>query len=248
MEDVGSLSIYNWYRATNDPEPHLRAVSVLTKIHQLGDVPGRVEVEFDLPDLLFETNYFTRHFLIGYCNFPESIQDALSSEFYRLAKIVSLSPKGLMHRDFQSQNIFIVPGAVRVVDFQGARRGFIGYDLASLVEDPYLNLPESIGKIIISHYLTKSELSLDEKKKLLDLYPFIAIQRLLQATAAYAYLSRVEGKWQFERFIIPASERILKLLAKRNFFPTLNNVLEEVLFRAKFEMQSRYPTQTRRFV
>ena len=229
MEDIGSLSLFDWYRQMNDIEPHLRAAKVLAKIHRLGDVPGKVKSDFDIPDLLYETQYFIRHFLVGYCDYPDGVGDALMDEFYRLARIAAHSPKGLMHRDFQSQNIFIATGTVRIVDFQGARRGFPAYDLASLIEDPYLNLPESAGKMIMDTYLSDADMDKYEREMFLDSYPYLAIQRLLQATAAYAYLSKIEGKWWFEQFIIPALERTYKWLYTIDDFPILEDILTDVM-------------------
>ncbi|MCD6594153.1 phosphotransferase [bacterium] len=229
MEDIGSLSLFDWYRRTGDIEPHFRAAKILAKIHRLGDVPGRVEYDFDIPDLLYETQYFVRHFLVGYCGYPEGVGDALMDEFYRLAKFAAYSPKGLMHRDFQSQNIFITRGNVCIVDFQGARRGFPAYDLASLIEDPYLNLPESISRMIMSEYFSNANFNNYEREMFLDSYPYIALQRLLQATAAYAYLSTIQEKWWFERFIIPALERTSKWLYIIDDFPILKDVLTSVM-------------------
>jgi len=229
MEDIGSLSLYKWSRDTGDFTPHFRAAKALAKIHSIGNIPGQLESEFDFTDLLYETQYFARHFLIGYCNFPECACDELLDEFSTIASTAADSPRGLMHRDFQSQNIFIMGEVIKIVDFQGARKGFAAYDLASLVEDPYLSLPANIREMIIETYLENSILNLTERKILIDSYPYHALQRLLQATAAYAYLSRVQGKLRFEGFIIPALQGIIRWLSGINEFPILDDVIQQSL-------------------
>jgi len=227
MEDIGSLSLYDWYRISGDIEPFFRSASALTKIHSLNDVPGQMETEFNAHDLLFETQYFLRHFLVGYCGFPQGIGEALDEEFRVIAHRASQSPKALMHRDYQSQNIFITHKQVRIVDFQSARRGFVAYDVASLIEDPYVDLPEAQKKRILEKYLEHSSLTAIEIRSLVDAYPYCALQRLMQATAAFAYLSLVQNRNWFERFIIPACARLRELTEYLNEFPILSHVLSQ---------------------
>ena len=47
-------------------------------------------------------------------------------------------PQVLLHRDFQAANIKIHHGACHWIDFQGMRLGAAGYDIASLLYDPYV--------------------------------------------------------------------------------------------------------------
>ena len=232
LEDIGKISLFDWYRSTGDFEPHLRAAEILARIHYLNKDEISPISDFDYWDFLYETQYFTRHFLIGYCGFTENIENILEDEFVLLANLASRSPKGFMHRDYQSQNIFVANTGVKIVDFQGARFGFRAYDLASLIEDPYLNLPYSTKVALINEYLEKSDLSPQEKLELLEYYPYNAIQRLLQATTAFAYLSKIAGKDWFEKFIISALERAKNLLRLNiDKFPTLLKILNEAKMR-----------------
>ena len=230
MEDIGQISLFDWYRSTGDFEPHFRAATTLAKIHKIDNVRGQMHSEFEYWDFIYETQYFLRHFLVGYCGFSENIENALRDEFGLLANLASCSPKGLMHRDYQSQNIFIVPDSVRIVDFQGARYGFRAYDLASLVEDPYVVLPRAIKMRLIEKYLDVSGLSDSEKRRLLEAYPFNAIQRLLQATTAFAYLSKLQGKDWFERFIITALDSVEYFIKLENKFPMLMYFIGEAKY------------------
>jgi len=229
MEDIGDLSLYKWFNDTKDIQPHLSAIEALTKIHVLGDVPGKFETEFDIPDLLFETQYFIRHFLVGYIGMRPSISQSLDGELKSIAYQASHSPKGMMHRDFQSLNVFVVPGGIRIVDFQGVRRGYIGYDLVSLIEDPYLNLDKKNAQIILNHYLDKSSLDTKHKIEILKAYDYLALQRLLQATAAFAYLSRIQKKEWFETQIPFSIGRIKVILNKVDEFPILQKCIAEYI-------------------
>ncbi len=227
LEDVGEVSLFDWYSTVGDIEPHFRAVEVLTKIHKLEDIPskGGGEAEFDVADLIYETQYFIRHFLVGYCGFPEGVGNSLLDEFRTLAQKAATSPKGLMHRDYQSQNIFVVPGGVKVIDFQGARRGFLAYDLASLTEDPYVSLPYRLRREMLKCYLELWAPSRAQVGRFLESFPYNALQRLLQATAAFSYLSKVQGKTWFEKFIEPALSRISEWLEMLDEFEILRYVV-----------------------
>jgi len=61
-----------------------------------------------------------------------------------------------LHRDYQSRNLMIVNGALAVIDFQGARLGPPEYDLAALLYDPYVAMPQSVREELIDDYLRKA--------------------------------------------------------------------------------------------
>ena len=65
-----------------------------------------------------ECGYFVRAFLKNYSACRVSLED-LAPDFERLLT-GALSPAPLLpHRDFQSRNLFITNGRLRVIDFQG---------------------------------------------------------------------------------------------------------------------------------
>ena len=57
-----------------------------------------------------------------------------------------------MHRDFQSRNLMVHQGRLWLIDFQGMRFGPPAYDLAALLIDPYVTLPESLQQGLIELY------------------------------------------------------------------------------------------------
>lgn len=84
-----------------------------------------------------ESEYFRDAFCKNLLGLEVSSPD-LAAEFAHLADCASSQPADyLLHRDFQSRNLMLKDGRVRIIDFQGARLGPLGYDLASLLLDPY---------------------------------------------------------------------------------------------------------------
>ncbi len=68
--------------------------------------------------------------------------DAIEVAFRAILDAARTQPQRFMHRDFHSRNLLVVddnsPG---VIDFQGAMRGPLTYDLASLLRDCYIAWP-----------------------------------------------------------------------------------------------------------
>jgi aminoglycoside/choline kinase family phosphotransferase len=145
---------------------------------------------------------------------------------------------GFMHRDMQSRNIMLNGNTVYFIDFQGGRIGPIQYDLASLLIDPYVNLPLHLQRLLLDYSIEKlsAHIQLDPVK-FRTCYRFCALARNLQILGAFAYLSRVAGKKQFAQYI-PAAVASLRSNLKgddRNYFPRLSDVVEIIYQRFKSE-------------
>ena len=233
LEDAGDMSLYLWVNSTSDFSPYFEAVDILARIHELTAVRGASTQPFEFVDLINESHYFTRHFLVRLCEFSPDVLDYIEDEFYGIATEVADSPRGFMHRDYQSQNILIARGKIVVIDFQSARDGFRVYDLVSLLEDPYVSIPERMKFLLIRAYLDSSALTKDEKQRIIEVYPYAALQRLMQATAAYSYLSLEKGKQWFLKFLPVAVERIRFWLDETGRFPGLARVIAESAERIK---------------
>ena len=151
-----------------------------------------------------ESGYFLRAFWNGLLAMetPAGLQD----EFAALADLAAEAPAGFfLHRDFQSRNIMLADGRVRFIDFQGGRKGPLGYDLASLLIDPYSALPDDCCDQLFAHYLrlVESRLQVDARDFRRQ-YAVLALHRNLQIIGAFAFLSQVRGKTFFAGFIVPA--------------------------------------------
>ena len=164
----------------------------------------------------YEANYFRDAFLCLYLG-RKSEWPELEVPFNHLAETASKADSNfLLHRDFQSRNIMISEGKIGIIDWQGARLGPLGYDLASLLIDPYINLSHQNKNAIFEQYLLlikeHNSAWIDPFKRY---YPYLAIQRNLQILGAFSYLTKVIKKPYFETYI-PAALR------------TLNDLLHEV--------------------
>ena len=178
-----------------------------------------------------ESGYFVRAFcrdMLNIQNFPPELSD----EFKRLAGRAARQPAVyFLHRDFQSRNLMIADGEIRIIDFQGGRLGPLGYDLASLLIDPYARLPQDIQQELLEHYLEQlCTYGLDDLAFLRG-YKSLALQRNLQILGAFAFLSQQRGKKFFTRFVRPATISLQQQLTApgADDYPHLLKLTEELL-------------------
>ncbi len=161
---------------------------------------------FDHAYLRWETDYFRERFLRGWLGLSGSSLADLDAEFEALARAALAQPQVFIHRDFQSQNILLQDGQVRLVDFQGARFGQVAYDLMSLLRDPYVSLPGRIQDILAEDFrrlLAEAGGPHYTRAQLAEFAAVAALQRGMQALGAYAFLAKVKGKTRYARFIPP---------------------------------------------
>ena len=178
-----------------------------------------------------ESGYFMQAFcmdLLGIKSFPKKLTD----EFKLLAGRTARQPAVyFLHRDFQSRNLMVSDDKIRIIDFQGARLGPLGYDLASLLIDPYAQLPEELQHELLEHYLQHlCTYGLDDLAFLKG-YPCLAIQRNLQILGAYAFLGFQKQKIFFRQFILPATISLHQRLAQPETkdYPHLRKLTDNIL-------------------
>jgi len=178
-----------------------------------------------------ESGYFLQAFcqdLLGMKNFSKELDE----EFKLLAGRAARQPAVyFLHRDFQSRNLMVSDGRIRVIDFQGGRLGPLGYDLASLLIDPYAQIPEQLQDELLEHYLEHlCKYGLDDRAFLKG-YPSLALQRNLQILGAYAFLSFQKQKSFFKQFIQPATFSLNQRLAKPEAkgYPHLRLLIDKIM-------------------
>lgn len=175
-----------------------------------------------------ECLYFTDAFLNGYLDMGID-SDLLHNEFFQLAdKTVRYSCNGFMHRDLQSRNIMIKNGRFFLIDFQGGRTGPVQYDLASLLIDPYVELPVPLQEHLLDYCMRRYRKAVScSREKFLAGYRYCRITRNLQMLGAFAFLSRVRHKADFEAYIPGAVRTLAQNLSETGdtAFPGLSGLL-----------------------
>lgn len=178
-----------------------------------------------------ESQYFERAFLNGFVNIASP--EGLNEEFQEIALVASsCETRCFLHRDFQSRNIMFKDKNIRFIDFQGGRIGPPGYDLASLLIDPYVGLTEEQQSTLLHFYIqhlpTFSNCNIDNFQKN---YEFLALQRNLQIAGAYAFLLKEKKKEFFKQYIKPSLASLQSRLKQDCFinFPILRKSVDNAV-------------------
>lgn len=240
FEDLGHRLLYDELRQGGEAAVlplYRQAVDILISF-QVGARQGfQTQWCWDTPrydrELMIsrEANYFAREFCQRWCALSP-LPSGLDAEFAALAERVGRCPADfLLHRDYQSRNLMVVEGRLRVIDFQGARLGPLAYDLASLLNDPYVALSSEAKASLLAYYggQLAAVIPLDLGRFLED-YPHVALQRNLQVLGAYAFLVRERGKGFFAPYITPALNHLVCLLSEElpADYPILTDLVNQL--------------------
>ncbi len=238
LEDLGDLHLQSLvHRAVDDEElvGYYKAVIDLLIVMGVEGAKGfDLSYTYQTPyydrELILEreSRYFVKAFLNDYLGLKIDFE-TLEGEFEVLAQHALEHPyTGLLHRDFQSRNIMVKDGSYYFIDFQGARLGPLPYDLASLLIDPYVELPQTLQDRLLKYYLERlSDLIAVDAGEFLHAYAYCAINRNLQILGAFGFLSRGKGKKDFETYIAPAVSSLKARLSsiEQRECPELNKIL-----------------------
>ena len=104
---------------------------------------------------------------------------------------------------------------VAFVDYQGARRGSMFYDIASLLWDPYVSLPLDLVKDFFEYWRFQYKgAKIYTKEDAWESFVHASLQRLMQAMGAFCFLSKVKGIQKFEQYIEPGKKQLRVLFAE----------------------------------
>lgn len=120
----------------------------------------------------------------------------------RLLDSAGCQPRVLVHRDFHSRNLMLLPdGALATIDFQDAVMGPLTYDAASLFKDCYLRWPRSRvegwvlalrDEMRAAGILVGDESAAD--KAFLRAFDLMGLQRHIKVLGIFARLHLRDGK------------------------------------------------------
>ena len=255
QSDLGNLSLFDALKGgreaggrynAHEKELLKRAIAALPAMQ----IRGAQGLDFtqcypqealDETNVLFDLNYFKYCFLKATgLDFHEL---KLEASFQLMARdIVNIPGGSFMYRDFQARNVMLDDnGNPFFIDFQGGRRGPIGYDVASFLWQASAKYPKALRQDLIKVYLLnlKQYREINEKRFLQDLQ-LCVLFRLLQVLGAYGFSGYFERKKHFLESIPPAMESLRELLHEGGCpYPYLNEVLNELVSLPQFKQEEK---------
>jgi len=136
----------------------------------------------------------------------ENARAEFSAMWRDLLDKVTAEPKTWALRDFHSPNLIWLDdrtdtAKVGIIDFQDAVLAPAAYDLASLLQDARIDVPEQLELVLLTRYI-KARLAVDEAfdpAHFAELYAMMSAQRNTKLLGIFARLNRRDGKPQYLR-------------------------------------------------
>lgn len=188
--------------------------------HQINAIFSRA---MDEELFLWESGYFSTHCVTEFFGCDKLLTNNWHEDCLSLAREAASQPWICIHRDFQSENILLDENdAIRLVDFQGARKGPAAYDCASLLFDPYIPfLTMEFGQTMLGEYNRLTGKIIPERDFLI-----CAAQRLMQALGAFGNLSIHKNKPGYKKFIPIALKRLQHVVSSLDDFKSIKRVVD----------------------
>jgi N-acetylmuramate 1-kinase len=217
LEDLGHEGIADPIAAAPIEERYAVAVEVLLTLHQQAlpsalPVAPRVEHRlppYDIDAFLIETELMLDWYL-PHCS--SQLRPGTGSEFIALWRDLLLrttdQPATWVLRDYHSPNLLWLAnreGIARVglLDIQDAAMGPAAYDVASLLQDARVDVPEQLERTLLRQYVLgrqQSDAAFDATG-FLELYAMLGAQRATKILGIFARLARRDGKPQYLRHL-----------------------------------------------
>jgi hypothetical protein len=190
------------------------------------------DLAFDVPKLMWEMEFFLTHFVRGFAGLSLSETAALQLRQFLSAVCIELAeqPRFFTHRDYHSRNLMVCDRGLVMVDFQDARMGPCQYDLASLLKDSYVDVPEAITEQLVEYFHNSQPgsglRSLEEFRRMFDL---TSLQRNIKALGTFGYQTAVRGSDRFRSSIPRTGKHIAANPAVCSEFRSFRSVIEDFI-------------------
>jgi aminoglycoside/choline kinase family phosphotransferase len=238
LEDLGDVTLQAHLGATRPAEHaalYRQAVEFIFRMQRKGAELESNEfipysIAFDRDKLRWEMNFFIKHFLEAYrgVTISPAVREALQEELLRIVDELAAEPRVLCHRDYHSRNLMLHDRSLYIIDFQDARMGPDTYDLASLLRDSYVDLPDERVDELIRAYLElggparATPEAFAEYRRRFDL---MSVQRNLKALGTFGHQTTSRNNPVYIQYIPRTVSYVRTNLARYPRFARLRELL-----------------------
>lgn len=243
LDDLGDQMLQTIYQ--QNPDKTLKAYyskvfRQLVRLHTIcrkdtaGQYSDIFQQRFDYEKLRWELDFFMEHFVSRFKRLhlnPEQIA-ILDFHFDNLCQILEKEPIVFTHRDFHSRNIMIKDEEAYLIDYQDARMGPPEYDLASLLRDAYVKLPETYIEDFLENYYRETADKRDKSHRRY-IFSLMCIQRNIKALGTFGFQASVRKNTTYLQYVSLLKQHLeteLSYLEARN---TRNDVFPNDLISFK---------------
>ena len=239
LEDLGDVLLETLAQrepADQTVQLYTEAVDLLLLMRRVtrGDRSGCVafELAFDLEKLMQEMGFFMTHFVRGLCkNEPTQAESGTLEQFFlHICSLLASEPRVLTHRDYHSRNLMVVSDRLVMIDFQDARMGPAQYDLASLLRDSYVTLPENLVDTLIHRYHDGMEEAQDTSaERFRYVFDLMSLQRNIKALGTFGYQVSARGLTRYASSIPRTGAYVAANMSRHEELSAFSSVVERFI-------------------
>ncbi len=215
MEDFGNERVVAGDPPAPIEERYATAIDLLAALHGR-ELPDTLSVTselayrlpaYDIEAFLIEAELLLDWYLIDAgAPAPSAARAAFVGLWREALRPAIAAPPSWVLRDYHSPNLLWLPqrddiARIGLLDFQDALIGPAAYDVASLLQDARVNVPEALEMALLGRYV-RSRLGSDrdfDTAGFTHVYATLAAQRATKILGIFARLNRRDGKPQYLR-------------------------------------------------
>jgi hypothetical protein len=215
MEDLGEERIVSGDPPAPIEERYEAAIDLLISLHRR-KLPETLPVaphrdyrlpRYDMGAFLIEAELLLDWYLVSVNRPPtNAVREAFTALWREALEPAIVAPATWVLRDFHSPNLLWLAdrqdvARIGVLDFQDAVMGPGAYDVASLIQDARVDVPDHLEMALLSRYVRArlSDNANFDTAAFTRLYATLAAQRATKILGIFARLDRRDGKPQYLR-------------------------------------------------
>jgi len=206
-------------------------VEVRRKTDGLASGCGAFALAFDEEKLMQEMHFFVAHFIQGLCGreLDTNTQSELEAFFILICRSLAAEPRVFTHRDFHSRNLLLHLGRMVMIDFQDARMGPAQYDLASLLRDSYVTLPDNLVEELLHRYQEGTAFPARARDRFRRIFDLMSLQRNIKALGTFGFQTTVRQSSRYLSAIPRTGTYIARNMMVHSEFSRFRSVVEDLI-------------------
>jgi len=249
ISDLGDKSFYDFILSKknklNDYKSLIKLIFKLQKIklkknYKIGEFKVKF-TKFSLENLHKESDLFFDWYLKYYLKNKniKKIKRLFKNELNMVYKKLNFENDTFVHRDFHISNIMINKKKLGLIDSQDAIIGNPLYDVASLIDDVRIKLPQDLKNKLFKFYWQGSKYKNEKEEKLKNDFDILSIQRNLKILGIFVRLWKRDNKSNYLKYL-PYTWTLIERRLKNPIFKNLNSIIKKNLPIKKLKQLKKY--------
>lgn len=208
LSDFGDQLLLNALNADTAETLYPTAINALLDIHRCTTIKDFATPSFNEEKLLIELHWFQQWYVEIFCGHDiTSKQQQLWQDVQQHLIDNALSqPQVLLHKDYHSRNLMIMnDNHLGILDFQDALYGPITYDIASLLNDCYIDWPRDKVEnwcALFQHQLQQANLlEFTSQQQFMRWFDLTSLQRHLKNLGNFVRICQQQNQQQYLNYL-----------------------------------------------